>query len=101
MASTNRKTYPTLDVIKQNPKPQTQIFFSFLIARPHESLEGLNSFLPQFTAELWQAKVCLRWQVKPFVSLFCFCQKLVVLAIILAPDMLAKQSRTLKSRIIA
>jgi len=64
------------------------------------ALEGLNSSLAQSAAELWMAKIWPEMANYTFCVIFYFCQK-CFFAVILAPDMLENQSRTLKTRIIA
>ena len=58
-----------------DPKPQTQIlklfFFLFKTTRRRKSLEGLNSSLAQFAAQLWP-KFALRGQIIPFWNFFNF-----------------------------
>jgi len=78
--------------------PKSECFFLLQTTWLHKSLEGLNSFLAHSDGELWPATV--RGGIPPRLAFVGakFWPFFGFWAIILDPDMLASQSRALKTR---
>ena len=71
-----RNTYQNHDVIEQKPQAPNLKKFLILNYKPFWVLEGLNSSLAQFAAELWRTKICPERANHIFLGSFLFFSKI-------------------------